>query len=84
MNVIATEVIRLFHAQAGMSPADAIRSATSWAAELLGIGDEVGVLAVGRRADIIAVSGDPLRDVRALEMVAFVMRRGTVHVSPSR
>lgn len=69
---------------AGMSPADAIRSATSWAAELLGIGDEVGVLAVGRRADIIAVSGDPLQDVRTLETVAFVMRGGTVHVSPSR
>jgi imidazolonepropionase-like amidohydrolase len=69
---------------AGMSPADAIRSATSWAAELLGIGGEAGTLAVGRRADIIAVSGDPLGDVRVLERVEFVMKAGRVFVSPKR
>jgi imidazolonepropionase-like amidohydrolase len=69
---------------AGMSPADAIRSATSWAAELLGIGGEAGTLAVARRADIIAVSGDPLGDVRVLERVEFVMKGGTVYVSPER
>ena len=69
---------------AGMSPADAIRSATSWAAELLGIGDEAGSLTAGRRADIIAVSGDPLRDVRVLERVEFVMKAGTVHLLPGR
>ncbi len=70
--------------EAGMSPADAIRSATSWAAELLGIGSEAGDLTVGRRADIIAVSGDPLRDVRTLERVEFVMKAGRVYLSPER
>jgi imidazolonepropionase-like amidohydrolase len=70
--------------EAGMSPADAIRSATSWAAELVGIGSEAGGLTVGRRADIIAVPGDPLRDVRTLERVEFVMKAGRVYLSPER
>jgi imidazolonepropionase-like amidohydrolase len=62
----------------GMTPADAIRSATSSAAEMLGLAGEIGALAPGAYADVIAVCGDPLSDVRALEHVAFVMKDGRV------
>ncbi|HEX8261569.1 MAG TPA: amidohydrolase family protein [Allosphingosinicella sp.] len=61
---------------AGMSPAEAIASATSGAARLLGMETQIGRIAPGYSADLIAVSGDPLRDVRALEHVDFVMVRG--------
>jgi imidazolonepropionase-like amidohydrolase len=61
---------------AGMSPAEAIASATTGAARLLGMEREVGRIAPGFSADLIAVGGDPLRDVRALEKVDFVMVRG--------
>jgi imidazolonepropionase-like amidohydrolase len=61
---------------AGMSPAEAIASATTGAARLLSMENEVGRIAPGYSADLIAVSGDPLRDVRALEHVDFVMVRG--------
>src|SRR3989441_2496754 len=60
----------------GMTPMDAIRSATSRAAELLGMSGELGVIAPGAYADIVAVSGDPLRDVNALKDVPFVMKDG--------
>lgn len=61
---------------AGMSPAEAIASATTGAAKLLGMESQLGRIAPGYSADLIAVSGDPLRDVRALEHVDFVMVRG--------
>jgi imidazolonepropionase-like amidohydrolase len=61
---------------AGMSPAEAIASATTGAARLLSLENEVGRIAPGFSADLIAVSGDPLRDVRALEHVDYVMVRG--------
>ncbi|HYI40699.1 MAG TPA: amidohydrolase family protein [Allosphingosinicella sp.] len=61
---------------AGMSPAEAIASATTGAARLLGMEREVGRIAPGYSADLIAVGGDPLRDVRALEHVDYVMVRG--------
>jgi imidazolonepropionase-like amidohydrolase len=64
--------------QFGMTPAQAIRSATADAAELLGRGDDVGRVAPGRLADLIAVPADPLRDVKALEHVGFVMKGGAV------
>lgn len=63
----------------GMSPMDAIQSATSRAAELLDSKGELGVIAPGAYADIIAVSGDPLKDVTELEKVKFVMKDGTVY-----
>ena len=63
--------------RAGMTPAQAIRSATVVAAEALGNAD-IGTLAPGRAADIIAVVGSPLEDVTRLEQVSFVMRRGVV------
>jgi imidazolonepropionase-like amidohydrolase len=62
----------------GMTPMDAIQSATSRAAEMLDMKGEIGVVAPGAFADIVAVSGDPLKDVGVLEHVKFVMRDGTV------
>ncbi|MCA1686036.1 MAG: amidohydrolase family protein [Planctomycetia bacterium] len=62
----------------GLSPARAIRSATSDAAELLGRSKDVGRVAPGLYADLIAVEGDPLGDVRVLEKVGFVMKGGKV------
>ncbi len=62
----------------GMSPMDAIRSATSRAAEMLDMSGELGIIAPGAYADIIAVSSDPLRDVNALKDVRFVMKNGVV------
>lgn len=61
----------------GMTPTEAIRSATLNAAEALGR-DDIGVLEAGRRADLIAVPGDPTRDVTLLERVTFVMKGGVV------
>ncbi len=63
----------------GMKPAEAIRSATMNAAQLMGLGSQTGVIEVERLADIIAVEGDPLSDVRALERVRFVMKDGHVY-----
>jgi imidazolonepropionase-like amidohydrolase len=60
----------------GMSPADAIRSATVVTAELFGIADDAGTLAPGKLADIIAVRGDPLEDITTLYDVDFVMKSG--------
>jgi imidazolonepropionase-like amidohydrolase len=62
----------------GMTPMDAIRSATSRGAEMLGMSGELGVIAPGAYADIVAVTGDPLRDVNALKDVRFVMKDGAV------
>src|SRR5580704_12852402 len=62
----------------GMSPLDVIRAATINAAGLIGWGDRLGVIEAGKRADIIAVDGDPLKDVRALEHARFVMKDGVV------
>jgi imidazolonepropionase-like amidohydrolase len=61
----------------GMKPIEAIRAATTSAADLLGV-DDRGMIAVGKLADLIAVSGDPLADVRTLEHVSFVMKGGVV------
>jgi imidazolonepropionase-like amidohydrolase len=62
----------------GMSPMQAIRAATVNAAELMGWRDRVGSVEPGKFADLIAVSGDPLADVRQLEKVGFVMKGGSV------
>lgn len=65
----------------GMTPMAAIRSATSVAAELLGLPDRFGTLENGKVADIIAVPGDPLTDITALERAQFVMKAGVVYKS---
>jgi imidazolonepropionase-like amidohydrolase len=62
----------------GMTPIQAIRSATLSASQLLGWTDKVGTIEAGKYADIIAVEGDPLKDVTALERVQWVMKGGTV------
>ncbi len=63
----------------GQTPMEAIRSATFSASELIGRGNEAGSLEPGKWADLIAVKGDPLRDVSALEAVSFVMKEGKVY-----
>jgi imidazolonepropionase-like amidohydrolase len=63
----------------GMTPAQAIRSATSSAADLLGRSKDVGTVEAGKYADLIAVSPDPLADVRVLEKIDFVMKGGVVY-----
>jgi len=62
----------------GMTPATAIQAATVNAADLLGLADQVGSLEAGKRADLIAVSGDPLGDVTVLKRVEFVMKDGRI------
>ncbi|HLL13767.1 MAG TPA: amidohydrolase family protein [Pyrinomonadaceae bacterium] len=63
----------------GMRPVDALRAATSVNAELFGLADQLGTLAPGKLADIIAVPGDPTRDIRETERVFFVMKEGVVY-----
>ena len=63
---------------AGLSPMEAIQTATWNAADLIGDTKDIGSIQEGRFADIIAVSGDPLKDVKVLEHVAFVMKGGAV------
>ena len=63
----------------GMTPMQAIQAGTSVAAELLGQQDNFGSIAQGHWADLIAVSGDPLKDISELERVKFVMKGGTVY-----
>ena len=62
----------------GMSPMEAIKSATSRAAEMLDMEGQIGVVAPGAFADIVAVGGDPLKDIKQLEKVNFVMKDGKV------
>jgi imidazolonepropionase-like amidohydrolase len=63
----------------GMTPMQAIQSATSSAADLLGRSNELGSIKSGKYADVIAVSGDPLENVSLLENVQFVMKDGKVY-----
>ena len=69
-----------FMVRYGMTPMQAIQAATSSAADLLGHSNELGSIKPGKYADIIAVSADPLQDIRALEDVKFVMKNGKVYV----
>ena len=71
-----------YEVQLGMTPLEAIRSATSVAADALGLAGQAGVLAKGARADVVAIPGDPLQDVGVLEKVDFVMKGGEVIREP--
>jgi imidazolonepropionase-like amidohydrolase len=73
---IAQEFPRMV--ELGMSPAAAIRSATSAPADMLGMAGQLGVVAAGAYADLVAVRRDPLTDIRELERVGFVMKDGGV------
>ncbi len=68
--------------EGGMPPMEAIRSATGVAADFLGIGDTHGRLQAGKVADIVAVPGNPLEDITAMQRVDFVMQDGRVHRAP--
>ena len=65
--------------QAGMPPMYAIQAATTHAAELLHQTDQLGQIQPGRHADVIAVPGDPLKDITALQHVGFVMKDGAIY-----
>jgi imidazolonepropionase-like amidohydrolase len=64
---------------AGEKPMDALISATSLSAESLGLGKEIGTVAAGYQADLVAVEGDPLADITAVRRVRFVMKAGKVY-----
>jgi len=68
-----------YYADYGMAPMQAIRTGTSVAAELLGWSDKLGTIEAGKWADLVAVSGDPLKDITELQRVKFVMKAGVVY-----
>jgi imidazolonepropionase-like amidohydrolase len=70
-----------FMVKYGMTPMQAIQASTSNAADLLGHANELGSIKVGKYADLIAVGGDPLKDISLLEQVEFVMKDGKVYKS---
>jgi imidazolonepropionase-like amidohydrolase len=63
----------------GQPPLEAITSATSLGAEALGLAGQIGAVAPGLQADLIAVDGDPTTDITALRRVVFVMKGGRVY-----
>ena len=67
-----------YYVNYGMTPMQAIRTATANAAELLGWSDKMGVIEPGKWADLVAVSGDPLKDITELQRVKFVMKSGSI------
>ena len=67
-----------YYVNYGMTPMQAIRTGTSTAAELLGWTDKMGTVEAGKWADLVAVSGDPLKDITELQRVKFVMKGGSV------
>ncbi len=71
-----------YETQYGMTPMQAIQTATRNAADLLGMSDQIGTLETGKLADIVAVPGSPLNDITALERVGFVMKDGQIYKRP--
>jgi imidazolonepropionase-like amidohydrolase len=65
--------------EAGMSPMDAVLTATKVASELLGISEERGTLEKGKMADLVAVDEDPMVNISTLEKVSFVMKEGRIY-----
>ena len=73
-----------YYVDYGMTPMQAIRTATTGAAELLNASDRIGSIEAGKYADIIAVSGDPLKEITALDHVGFVMKGGVIYKNELR
>jgi len=73
-----------YYVNYGMTPMQAIRSGTTVAADLLGWSDKLGTVEAGKWADLVAVSGDPLKDITELERVKFVMKGGTIYKNELR
>jgi imidazolonepropionase-like amidohydrolase len=69
----------IYRVQAGQQPMDALVAAQSRAAESLGLQNEIGAIAPGMQADIIALDGDPLKDITAVRRVVFVMTGGRIY-----
>jgi imidazolonepropionase-like amidohydrolase len=67
----------------GLPPAQALMAGTAGGADLLGVSDKTGTLVAGKSADIIAVSGNPLSDMKTVEHPVLVMKEGTVYVGPT-
>jgi imidazolonepropionase-like amidohydrolase len=67
-----------YYVNYGMTPMQAIRTATTTAAELFGWSDKMGTIEAGKWADLVAVSGDPLKDITELQRVKFVMKSGSI------
>ena len=65
--------------EAGVSPMDAIRSATIVPARVLGMAGEVGTVEAGKRADLLVLDGDPLDDISAIRQGAWVVAAGTMY-----
>jgi imidazolonepropionase-like amidohydrolase len=73
-----------YYVDYGMTPMQALRSGTVVAAELLGWSDKVGTVEAGKWADLVAVSGEPLKDITEVERVKFVMKAGVVYKNELR
>jgi imidazolonepropionase-like amidohydrolase len=68
-----------FMVQDGMPPMESIIAATSSAADLIGDTEDIGSIQPGRYADVVAVAGDPLKDIKELGKIQFVMKGGVVY-----
>jgi imidazolonepropionase-like amidohydrolase len=82
-NINETKELEYYVKKAGLSPMDAIKTATSNAAELLGKQKSLGTIQVNYLADMIAVKGNPLEDISLLQHTAFVMKDGKIYKRPA-
>ena len=67
-----------YYVAAGMTPLQALQSATTAAASMLGVSDELGTISPGKQADLIAVTADPTQDISALRTIRLVVKNGKV------